>query len=77
MNSLIYSADGARHSKIVIIALLTATGIAGLSLCFHSKIAFTERAAMHKAGRSRIATGEALKAPYIAAARGLQEQPIR
>ena len=66
MNSLIYSADGARHSKIVIIALLTATGIAGLSIC-----------AMHKAGRSRIATGEALKAPYIAAARGLQEQPIR
>ena len=36
MNHSIYSIDRATHLKIVVIAFLTATAIAGLSLCFHN-----------------------------------------
>ncbi|MGJ4945989.1 hypothetical protein ACQR1W_35875 [Bradyrhizobium sp. HKCCYLS1011] len=58
MNHSIYSADRATHLKIVVMALVMATVVAGVSLCFH---------AVNLAGRDGVAVVVA-KAPAMASA---------
>ena len=59
MNSSIYSVDRATHLKIVGLTLLTATVIAGLSICLHLNTVSAEQAVVLKAGKPIILSSSA------------------
>ncbi|WP_454652200.1 hypothetical protein [Bradyrhizobium liaoningense] len=61
MNHSIYSADRATHSKIVIISLLAAAVVVGITASFHAdtRIAAVERAAVFKPGKPVVLGGSA------------------
>ena len=62
MNHSIYSADRATHLKIVVVALLMATAVAGLSFSLHSysRTVPAERTAVLKAGKPVAVSSSAI-----------------
>lgn len=59
MNHSIYSADRATHSKIVVVALLVATAVAGLAVSLHtgSRATSVERVVVLKLGKPVLVGG--------------------
>ncbi|WP_028133976.1 hypothetical protein WI560_30000 [Bradyrhizobium sp. A11] len=59
MNHSIYSADRATHARIVIVALLVATAVAGLAVSLHAgaRTVSVERTAVFKPGKPVVLSG--------------------
>ena len=58
MNHSIYSADRATHLKVVVVALLMATAVAGLGVSFHlSRMLAVATTAVVKAGKPMAVSG--------------------
>lgn len=57
MNHSIYSADRATHSRIVIVALLVATVVAGLAVSLHARLTSADRVAVFKLGKPVVMGG--------------------
>ncbi len=58
MNHSFYSADRTTHSKIVVVALIAATAVAGISIAAHGSgdegLPRTERVSVLKAGKPAV-----------------------